>query len=199
MLCRKKRVKYPGPPFEKIWEAFFYIFASFLFITFIYISPIIAILKTKNIYSSFNSEGFLFEIIRIIGMVLMSIGLIISVLGRLARGCYLNCDKPQLTTKWGYAIIRHPEYFLYITGFLGLPMITLNFWLFFLLSGIFPYYKIAKYEEERLFLLFGQQYLTYQEKVGMFIPKINMKKYYMRLLSFFSQILFKLLINSFIQ
>ncbi|MHA1776854.1 MAG: hypothetical protein DRO88_10110 [Promethearchaeia archaeon] len=173
MLCRKKRIHYPGPPFEKIWEGFFYIFASFIFIFYIYITPIIALIKHTNIYSTFSQNSFIFDIIRIFGMILMTIGLILAASGRLARGLYLNYDSPKLITTWGYNIIRHPEYFLYITGFVGLPLITLNLWLVSLVTGIYPYYKIAKYEEERLILIFGQKFKKYQENVGMFIPKFQ--------------------------
>ncbi len=180
MLCREKCSRYPSPSFQKIHDAFFYTIASFIFLLFIYIVPFKAISKGADIYTtifpSFPSFPFflsLSHILRIIGMVIMSFGMILAIFGRIGRGLYLNHKQPRLTTSWGHRIVRHPEYFMYITGFIGLPLLTLNFWLLILLFGILPYYRIAKYEENGLILLFGEQFIKYRQSVGMFLPKLS--------------------------
>ncbi|MHA1674840.1 MAG: methyltransferase family protein [Promethearchaeota archaeon] len=177
MICRKKNSRYPSPSFHKIHDAFFYTIASFLFLVYIYTAPIRAFSKGTDIYStiflSFPLIPSVSNILRIIGMLMMSFGMILAVFGRIGRGLYLNHKKPRLTTSWGHKIVRHPEYFMYITGFIGLPLLTLNFWLLILLVGILPYYRIAKYEENGLILLFGEEFLKYQQSVGMFFPKLN--------------------------
>ncbi|MCF2140776.1 MAG: hypothetical protein K9W44_12040 [Candidatus Lokiarchaeota archaeon] len=173
MLCRKRKIHYPSPPFKRIRNAFFYITASYLFLFYIYFIPIIAINQKKNVYSNYQINSMFSNIIRIVGIILMSIGLIIAILGRIGRGFYLNQKEPILATTWGHRIIRHPEYFMYITGFIGLPLVTLNFWLLILLTGIIPYYRIAKYEEMGLISLFGKKYILYKQYVGMFLPKFK--------------------------
>ncbi|MHA1519822.1 MAG: methyltransferase family protein [Promethearchaeota archaeon] len=185
MLCRKKLARYPSPNFPKIHDAFFYTIASYLFLLYIYIAPLIAYSKGVDIYStialpsplsyslSYSILLALSNFIRIIGMVIMAVGVFLAILGRFGRGLYLNHENPRLTTTWGHRIIRHPEYFMYITGFIGLPLLTLNYWLIILVVGILPYYRIAKYEENGLIVLFGEEFIDYQQKVGMFFPKLN--------------------------
>lgn len=173
MLFRKKKVSYPGPPFEHVREAFFYLLASSIFLIYIYTTPFIALKTQTDVFTKIDLPTHLEFILRALGMLTMILGMLIAVFGRIGRGFYLCHPQPKLTTTWGHRIIRHPEYFMYITGFIGLPLLTQNFYLLFLLTGIYPYYRIASYEERQLLLLFGSLYRQYQDKVGMFFPKIR--------------------------
>ena len=109
------------------------------------------------------------------GIIITSIGLIVGCLGRIGRGAYLRKDEATLATNWGHAIVRHPEYFMYITGFIGLPLVALSPYLLILLIGIPGYVITAKNEEEVLIEAFGEGYLDYIKKVGRFFPKLRKK------------------------
>jgi len=63
-------------------------------------------------------------------------------------------------------ILRHPSYSHYITGFIGIPLITFNPILLLLLFGIYGYLSVTTTEEEALIAHFGQEYIEYMEKVG---------------------------------
>ncbi|MHA1345291.1 MAG: methyltransferase family protein [Candidatus Heimdallarchaeaceae archaeon] len=106
----------------------------------------------------------------------MFLGLIVGCLGRIDRGVYLSKDEPVLATKLGHAIVRHPSYFLYITGFIGLPLASFSPYLLLLLFGIPGYLITIKYEEEGLLEFFGEEYIEYCENVGKIIPKIRRRK-----------------------
>ena len=51
-----------------------------------------------------------------------------------------------------------------------------NFLLIPLILGIFGYYFTAKYEERILEKEFGEDYQSYQRKVGMLLPLIGRRK-----------------------
>ena len=106
----------------------------------------------------------------------MSIGLIVGCLGRIGRGAYLAKEDAKLATNWGHAIVRHPSYFLYITGFIGLPFAAFSPYLFILLFGIPGYIATARNEEKVLIEKFGAEYEKYMKKVGRFHVKIRRDK-----------------------
>lgn len=105
----------------------------------------------------------------------MYFGLIISCLGRIGRGLYLAKDREVISMKWGHRIARYPEYLFYITGFLGLPLITLNPLLLILTFGVIGYISFTNTEEEALIAHFGEEYITYMKKVGKLFPKIKVE------------------------
>ena len=109
-------------------------------------------------------------------MNIIFLGSIVGCLGRISRGVYLSKDEPELATKWGHAIVRHPSYFLYITGFVGLPLVTFSPYLLILLFGIPGYLITIKYEEEGLLEFFDEKFIEYRENVGKIIPKIRKRK-----------------------
>jgi protein-S-isoprenylcysteine O-methyltransferase Ste14 len=80
----------------------------------------------------------------------------------------------KLVTDGIYRYVRNPQYgglFLVTVGFLiqWPSLITLMMWP--LLT--FAYYKLAKREERDLKELFGNEFLEYQRKVPLLIPKIS--------------------------
>jgi protein-S-isoprenylcysteine O-methyltransferase Ste14 len=80
----------------------------------------------------------------------------------------------KLVQKGPYGIIRHPLYVAYIFILAGLSLILLIYWLLiptlFIIIGIYP---TAKAEEEILIEQFGEEYIEYKRKVGMFLPKLR--------------------------
>ena len=89
---------------------------------------------------------------------------------------YLTRERAKLSTNWGHAIVRHPSYFLYITGFIGIPFTALSPYLFILYLGIPGYIISARNEEESLLEVFGDEYRVYQQRVGMFFMRFKKKK-----------------------
>ncbi len=83
----------------------------------------------------------------------------------------------RLIQEGPYKIIRHPLYVSYILILIGLSFILLLFWLLIptlcITIGIYP---TAKAEEALLIEQFGEEYLAYQQKVGMLIPKFRPRK-----------------------
>ncbi|MHA2255313.1 MAG: methyltransferase family protein, partial [Candidatus Heimdallarchaeaceae archaeon] len=74
-------------------------------------------------------------------------------------------------TRWGYDLVRHPEYTMYIVCFIGLPLVTLSPYLLVLLLGIPGYVITTRNEEEVLLEEFGEEYKEYMIKVGRFVPR----------------------------
>ena len=173
MLIKKKSAKYPNAPFESFFEGFFFVVPSLGFWFYLFIAPLYSLIKKQNI---FNFEYFPDRIIlwlRIFGAILLSVGLLIACLGRIGRNFYLARETPILATNWGHVIVRHPEYFMYITGFIGLPLLTLQIFLLPLLFGIWGYIRTIKHEEDLLIQTFGLEYQEYMKKVGALFPKFR--------------------------
>ena len=173
MLIKRDKAKYATPNFESILESLSVVLASFLFWFYLFFSPIVVFSSGKNIFVLENvSEKIKLPVI-LIGVILMSIGLIIGCLGRIGRGAYLARKEAKLSVHWGHAIVRHPSYFLYITGFIGLPLAAFSPYLFILLLGIPGYMITARTEEKVLLEQFGDEYKEYMKKVGRFFIKIR--------------------------
>lgn len=80
----------------------------------------------------------------------------------------------RLVTDGIYAYMRHPQY----TGFLLISLGLIVHWATIPLLVMWPilglqYYRLARKEEQELVEEFGDEYVGYQEKVPMFIPKLK--------------------------
>jgi protein-S-isoprenylcysteine O-methyltransferase Ste14 len=116
--------------------------------------------------------------IQIIGFLVFYIGALIYNMNIIIAGKYLRpapsgtLENHRLIKKGPFAIIRHPLYVSYVLILTGLGFILLSYWLLipalFLIIGIYP---TAKAEEKVLIEQFGDEYIKYQQKVGMFFPK----------------------------
>ncbi len=82
-------------------------------------------------------------------------------------------QKKQLVTDGLYRFVRHPQY----TGlFIALFGEGIVHWPTLFSVGLFPiiifaYVMLAKKEEQRVLEEFGEEYLMYQKRVPMFIPR----------------------------
>lgn len=175
MLVKRGKASYPRPSFETFFESFAVIVPTLIFWLFLFINPIIFFNSGKDYASLVIGSSTCEWIIRVIGLVLLSVGLLIGCLGRIGRGAYLTRNESKLTTNWGHAIVRHPSYFMYIAGFIGLPLASLSPYLLILLIGIPGYILTTIHEEEVLKEAFGEKFTKYEEKVGMLFPKIRCK------------------------
>jgi protein-S-isoprenylcysteine O-methyltransferase Ste14 len=70
-------------------------------------------------------------------------------------------------------IVRHPYYVSYVLILVGLSLALLTYWpLIPALCVMIGIYPTARTEEEMLIGQFGEEYVAYQRKVGMFFPKL---------------------------
>ncbi len=176
MLIHKGKASYPRSSFNSLYEGILVVIPTSIFWIFLLVAPIVYFVSDSPILTlTFVNDTIQLPIF-IIGSIFMFLGLIVGCLGRISRGVYLSNDEPELATKFGHAIVRHPSYFLYITGFIGLPLVAFSPYLFILLFGILGYLTTIKYEEEGLLEFFDEEYIEYCENVGKIFPKIRKRK-----------------------
>lgn len=172
LLKQPGKANYPYPKSKNMVAVIGFCISTILFWISIVIIPIRSITAKSDVYNSQLIPKDIQPIIRLIGMIIMGIGLVVGILGRWARGDYSTHNTLKLQTRLGFAFVRHPNYFQYMCGFIGIPLITLHFFsLVIPLTGIYGYYIIAKEEENCLLLEFGEEYRKYMDKVGRFFPK----------------------------
>ncbi len=111
-----------------------------------------------------------------IGLVLQGIGALLVIFGwkEIFRR-YWSRERSQgeLVTRSIYRFIRHPQY----TGFLLLSLGMIFEWATFPLLIMWPvlvvlYYRLARKEEQDMEKEFGQQYVEYKQRTGMFLPRL---------------------------
>ncbi len=148
----------------------------------------VILLFLNNFYNIFGFLTFSsqFEVIQqIIGFFIFYIGDITYNLTIILTGQYLSpstsglVEDHKLIQKGTFRIIRHPLYVSYLLILVGLSLILLIYWLLiptiFVIIGIYP---TAKTEEETLIQQYGEEYIEYKRKVGMFFPKLRKSKSY---------------------
>lgn len=118
--------------------------------------------------------GFLTEIVQIIGFTFVIGGNITLFLAYHELGEYWTypidgIKKLKLVTSGIYGKIRHPIYLSFILFSLGFELILLDpiMLILFIISFIGLFIQ-AKEEERILYEYFGQEYMKYKEKTGMF-------------------------------
>jgi len=86
----------------------------------------------------------------------------------------LRIKNKNLLTEGPFRYVRHP---MYVSGSIMLVGIGILFfsWVWFLILFIFApiWYIECKIEERYLIKLFGERYLDYRKKTGMFFPKTS--------------------------
>lgn len=120
---------------------------------------------------------FIPEPFRYVGFALFVLGAAIVVLALWQLGSSLTIfPSPKkegiLKTSGLYSRVRHPIYTGVILGAIGGAILLLD--MTKLLVGLALwclFYFKSRYEEERLLRHYGQDYRTYQQKVGRFFPK----------------------------
>lgn len=121
-------------------------------------------------------------IISIIGLGVIVFGTYVNIIGRVNLGAnwsnQIRIYKDQTMIKTGpFKYLRHPLYASLIWMFFASSIIYFN-WLAFLANSLIflPFmYMRAKQEEIELTKQFGEEYISYQKKVGMFFPKFSSK------------------------
>ena len=109
-------------------------------------------------------------IFRILGSVFFVVGMLIFLV--CAIQVYMGkLLKSGVATKGLYTMIRHPQYLGLGMAALGLAIMWPRF-LTLTLFGVmlFLYYLLAKDEERRMISRFGDSYIAYINRTGMFLP-----------------------------
>jgi len=109
-------------------------------------------------------------VIRILGSVFFVVGMLIFFVcaGQVYLGKLL---KKGVATKGLYTIIRHPQYLGLGFAALGLAIMWPRFLTLTLFAVmLFLYYLLAKDEERRMVRRFGESYISYVNRTGMFLP-----------------------------
>jgi uncharacterized membrane protein len=109
-------------------------------------------------------------VIRILGSVFFVVGMLIFFI--CAIQVYMGkLLKKGVATKGFYTIIRHPQYLGLGLAALGLAIMWPRFLTLALLAiMLFLYYLLAKDEERRMTNRFGESYISYMNRTGMFLP-----------------------------
>jgi len=118
--------------------------------------------------------------LQITGLLLTTIGIVISVLGRKELGTnwthganYQIKNKQELVTSGIYSLIRHPIYAGLILAFIGGELVAESYLAFvFFVISFFGFYYQCKKEEEILIKHFGDEYVNYMKKTKMLVPYV---------------------------
>ncbi len=114
-------------------------------------------------------------VIRILGSIFFVVGMLIFFI--CAAQIYMGkLFKKGVATKGLYTIIRHPQYLGLGFAALGLAIMwprLLTLTLFGIM--LFLYYLLAKDEERRMTNRFGESYVSYMNRTGMFFPRFREK------------------------
>jgi protein-S-isoprenylcysteine O-methyltransferase Ste14 len=110
-------------------------------------------------------------VIRILGSVFLVAGMMIFLF--CAAQVYIGkLLKKGVATKGFYIIIRHPQYLGLGFAALGLAIMWPRFLTLTLFAVmLFLYYLLAKDEERRMTNRFGESYISYMNRTGMFFPR----------------------------
>ena len=110
-------------------------------------------------------------VIRILGSVFFVVGMLIFLV--CAAQVYMGkLLKKGVATKGFYTFIRHPQYLGLGLAALGLAIMWPRFLTLTLFAVmLFLYYLLAKDEERRMTNRFGESYISYMNRTGMFFPR----------------------------
>ena len=110
-------------------------------------------------------------IVRILGSVFFVAGTLIFLV--CAAQVYIGkLLKKGVATKGFYTFIRHPQYLGLGLAALGLAIMWPRFLTLTLFAVmLFLYYLLAKDEERRMTNRFGESYISYMNRTGMFVPR----------------------------
>jgi len=115
---------------------------------------------------------------QVVGFLILYVGAIAFSWALIVAGKYLRPSTAgvygelRLITEGPLGIVRHPYYVSYVLILVGLSLVLLTYWpLVPALCVVIGLYPTAITEEEMLIEQFGEEYIEYQRKVGMFFPK----------------------------
>lgn len=109
----------------------------------------------------------------LVGYALLVMGIVIIIRGW--RELYRAHRQNRLATAGLYRLVRHPQYSGLFLGLFGEGVVH---WPTLFSVGLFPvvllaYVWLARSEERDMVELFGEEYLAYQRRTPMFVPRIG--------------------------
>ena len=117
--------------------------------------------------------------IQVVGFLVLLAGAILFNWAIIVAGKYLRpsiagvYEEHKLIQTGPLGIVRHPYYVSYVLILVGLSLTLLTWWPLIpalcVVTGVYP---TARAEEEMLIERFGEEYIDYQRKVGMFFPRL---------------------------
>ncbi|MHA2203086.1 MAG: methyltransferase family protein [Candidatus Hodarchaeales archaeon] len=156
-----------------------FLVSGYMWLIFILV-PIDALIEFNIVrYQTLFSFDLLNTLIQSLGLFIVLIATFVASWGRVSRGqrAFSWGVPKELEKKGMYSYIRHPLYASYCYYFLGFVMILQNVLILPLLTGIYGYYDLSKYEEAILVDHFGEEYSDYQKRVGRFFPRLRRKNF----------------------
>ncbi len=110
-------------------------------------------------------------ILRILGSVLL-IGGMTGFLVCAAQVYLGRIFSPGIATMGLYGILRHPQYSSLALAAMGLAIMWPRFLTLVLFGGmLFFYYVLSRDEEHRMAAQYGESYIAYRNRTGMFLPR----------------------------
>lgn len=127
-----------------------------------------------------GASGPLRSAMVVVGLVVVLIGAAFNVWGRVVlKSRWANqikiYDDHSLATTGAYAVVRHPLYASLIWMCLGGSLVYANLVALVLTCGVFVpmMYIRAKKEDALLLEAFGEQFVEYSARTGMFFPRLR--------------------------
>lgn len=126
--------------------------------------------ESGNLWAVFSGGSiFVSGLLMLLGGAVMVGGIII--MGKGWR--QIHKAKGELVTSGLYQRVRHPQYFGLFLITVGMliqwpTIITIAMWPILMLM----YYRLARKEEKEMERRFGDQYVTYRQRVSMFWPRL---------------------------
>ena len=151
--------------------AFFFYAAFNPFLLFLNQSPVTRWLTAFFLPHMVAPPNEVLTVIRILGSVFFVGGMLIFFI--CAAQVYIGkLLKKGVATKGLYIIIRHPQYVGLGFAALGLAIMWPRFLTLTLFAiMLFLYYLLAKDEERRMMNRFGESFISYMNRTGMFFPR----------------------------
>jgi protein-S-isoprenylcysteine O-methyltransferase Ste14 len=118
----------------------------------------------------------------VVGVILMVMGCAVNILGRISLGKnwanQVTIYKSQTLVREGvYGIVRHPLYASIIWMFYAACLVHPNYIAFIANTFVFvPFMYYRAKQEEALLAKTFKDYKKYQNEVGMFFPRLRLRK-----------------------
>ena len=147
-------------------------------ISFLFMLALIALYFIEPLGSEWLHVSLPWQL-RLLGVFLSFAGILMLVLTHRALGIYWSTT-PQLkeghslTTTGPYGLIRHPMYTSLSIIFIGLAIVSSFWplWILVLLMTIF-FFRIVRIEEDMMIDEFGDEYVSYIERTGRYLPRLR--------------------------
>jgi len=117
--------------------------------------------------------------LRLFGVFLSLSGILMLVLTHRALGIHWSTtlqfkESHSLIATGPYSLIRHPMYISLSIIFVGLAIVS-SFWPLWILTllMIIFFFRIVKREEDMMIDEFGDEYVSYIEKTGRYLPRLR--------------------------